>query len=350
MNKSKLDLTDKIRSYLVEKNKNILFTELSGQFLELAGLKDILTGVDVPVTPEAVSHLTNLTIAMGMARVIGADEDFRYGDAYRECLRRIYGDNCSKVLISEGAKAGGSGDFAMACIFFRAALQMDPDSQDALYLYGRACLDAYSQEDQEEEYVGYFKAQSIDIFEELTIQHPDFDMGYYFLGYSYANLGQYTKAQLTWQEFMKLSRNHREASGSTMNPVPDDEIQDMREEIGDRLESMEEAVNIEHAVNRIRTGDYQNGVEMLSEYTSGQYQDWWPMWYYLGIAYVGLDNEAEAVESYKHALRLSPSNIQVMTELVDVYQALGDHVNAEKYINKIKVVQQSLEQETNNQL
>ena len=75
--------------------------------------------------------------------------------------------------------------------------------------------------------MGMFKAQAFDIFEELTIRHPDFDMGYYFLGYSYANMGQYTKAQITWQEFMELSRDRKEDGDSSMDPIPADEMQEM---------------------------------------------------------------------------------------------------------------------------
>ena len=35
--------------------------------------------------------------------------------------------------------------------------------------------------------------------------HPDFAMGYYFLGYGYANMGLYTKASLTWESFIELT-------------------------------------------------------------------------------------------------------------------------------------------------
>ena len=89
-------------------------------------------------------------------------------------------------------------------------------------------------------------------------------MGYYFLGYSYANMGQYTKAQITWQEFMELSRDRKEDGDSSMDPIPADEMQEMREEIGNRLESMEQAVEIEHAVNRILSGDFKHGIDVLT--------------------------------------------------------------------------------------
>ena len=78
------------------------------------------------------------------------------------------------------------------------ALFVDPDSADALYCYGRACRDAY-EKGEGEEYVGRFKAESLEAFEKLTLKKPDFDMGFYFLGYGYLNLGLYVKAKLTWR-------------------------------------------------------------------------------------------------------------------------------------------------------
>ena len=98
MHNMELDLSDKIRSFLIEKNKDLLFDELSERFLESGNLKDILTGIPVPITGDATDNFTNLTIAMGMARVIGADPDFRYAEAYRACLCRMYGENAEKVL------------------------------------------------------------------------------------------------------------------------------------------------------------------------------------------------------------------------------------------------------------
>ena len=161
-------------------------------------------------------------------------------------------------------------------------------------------------------------------------------------------MGQYTKAQITWQEFMELSRDRKDDGDSSMDPIPADEMQEMREEIGNRLESMEQAVEIEHAVNRILSGDFQHGIDVLTLYEE-KYSEWWPLWYYLGVAYAGMEQGEQSVEAYKHALRLSPSNIQVMTELVEVFQSLGDWKNAEKYIEKIRVVQKGMEEEAREQ-
>ena len=58
MHNMELDLSDKIRSFLIEKNKDLLFDELSERFLESGNLKDILTGIPVPITrwPASISE------------------------------------------------------------------------------------------------------------------------------------------------------------------------------------------------------------------------------------------------------------------------------------------------------
>ena len=61
-----------------------------------------------------------------------------------------------------------------------------------------------------EEYVGRFKAEALDYFELTTETHPRFAQGYYYLGYAYLNMGLYVKADLTWSEFLRFSRNGKD--------------------------------------------------------------------------------------------------------------------------------------------
>ena len=44
----------------------------------------------------------------------------------------------------------------------------------------------------------------------------------------------------------------------------------------DYIESMEQAVEIEHAVNRILSGDFQHGIDVLTLYEE-KYSEWWPL-------------------------------------------------------------------------
>ena len=52
-----------------------------------------------------------------------------------------------------------------------------------------------------------------------------------------------------------------------------------------------------------------------------------------------------AEESFLKVLKLSPSNIEAMTELVEIYKNTGEKELEEKYANKIKLVQRNIEEE-----
>ena len=177
--------------------------------------------------------------------------------------------------------------------------------------------------------------------------HPDYYMGYYFLGYAYLNLGLYTKAKLTWEDFMDLSDDESLADLDAEDQTNDqkEERLELRKEIQERLYQLDEPVVIEKGVNQILSGDFQGGTETLSRYTEGRYKNWWPMWYYLGIAAASMGQAEEAAAHYKKALVLSPSNVDVMKELVQLYEATGDEVNADKYRKKIQIVGMNIEAE-----
>ena len=328
---------DRITEYLIEANKGILFDELSDEYLQKAGLYDILHGVPVPLVLDD-EGMSTLTLAYGMARIVGGDINFVYSEAYIKYIRLVLGDQADRVLLSEGVRLASEGDYEAACMFFRAVLAFEPESCDALYLYGRACKDAYekgSAEEREEAYVGNFKAESLEVFELLTILHPEFEMGYYFLGYGYLNLGLYTKARLTWRSFMELTE---EACPENSDRSGGADIDELRKEISQRLSMLDEPVEIENACNMIMSGNYQGGLAILESYSKGRYSKWWPMWYYIGVAREALADIEGAISAFKQALQYSPSNTDIMKELVQIYEAIGDEAGRTKYAKKIDLI------------
>ena len=81
------------------------------------------------------------------------------------------------------------------------------------------------------------------------------------------------------------------------------------------------------------------------KFAEGRYSQWWPLWYYLGVAEASLGNADEAIADFKKVLTLSPSNTDAMDELVHLYEATGDKENAAKYRNKIGIVNSNREEE-----
>lgn len=318
---------DRVCEYLLPHLNNYLFDELSEKYLKKAGLDDILTGVPIPVRKDEINAVSTETIAKGMAFVIGCDPKFKYTDNYIAYIFRVSDKSFAYALVAEGVENARKNEYEHACINFRAAMLLDPENVDALYCYGRACKDAY-ENGEDEDYIARFKAESLESFEEVTLCRPDFAEAYYFLGYGYVNLGLYIKAKLTWDEFMKLS-----------------EDEEKKKEIRERLDSLEEPVEIEEGYNMILSGKFADGIEVLENYTDSKFKDWWPLWYYLGVAYSCIEEPKQAEEYLKQVLKLSPSNSEAMKELVNVYEKLGEEKMAEKYRKKIEIVAENAEKD-----
>lgn len=318
---------DRISEYLIPHLNNYIFDELSENYLKKAGIADIMTGVPVPIDKKELESISTLSIARNMAMVIGCDPKFQYRENYVAYILRTFDKRFAQGLIAEGVEAAQKNDYDYACIQFRAAMVIDSESVDAVYCYGRACKDAYEL-GEEEDFIARFKAESIEAFEEVTLRKPDFAEAYYFLGYGYINLGLYVKAKLTWQDFIKLSGD-----------------EEKKKEIEERLSLLDEPVEIEEGYNLILSGKFHEGISILSKYTESRFKDWWPLWYYLGVAHMALGMPEEAIDEFKKVLTISPSNIETMEELIKAYEETGNEEAVKKYRNKIAIVKENIEKD-----
>ena len=331
---------DRISKYLGTRNHDMMFAELSSDYLSRIGAADILLGVPVPIrgTLEGANggETDAREIVIDMAKIIGGDPSFVYAERYIDFIGLAAGDRAGSMLLAEGAKAADEGEFEDACMLIRAALRIEPKSREALYLYARVCKECQALATEDEERAARFKAEALESFEILTIEHPEFAMGYYFLGYEYLNLGLYLKTKLTWQDFLKYS------SGTELetSEMDDDVLAELRDEISARLDELDAPVRIEEGCNKIMSGDYQGGKNILEEFRDGRYKDWWPLWHYLGSAEVALGHSDKAEECFKRVLKLSPSNTDAMEELAAIYALKGDEESAAKYRNKIRIVRE----------
>ena len=107
-----------------------------------------------------------------------------------------------------------------------------------------------------------------------------------------------------------------------------------------------EPVKIEQGYNHILSGRYNEGIDILSGYMEDErFNTWWPLWYYLGVAHKALGDSETAEKDFLQVLKLSPSNIETMKELVELYEAGGDAQRAEKYKGKIEIVKSNMEKD-----
>jgi len=102
---------DRIGQYLVPHLSQMIFDELSENYLEKAGLKDILLGVPVPLRKTELNKITTLSIARNMAFVIGCDPSFRYKENYIAYILRAFDKRFADALIADGVDGAQKKDY-----------------------------------------------------------------------------------------------------------------------------------------------------------------------------------------------------------------------------------------------
>ena len=65
---------DRISKYLIPLNKDMLFGELSEDFIRAMGAQGILNGIPVPVSEGENGQIAVKSIVLDMAKVIGAED------------------------------------------------------------------------------------------------------------------------------------------------------------------------------------------------------------------------------------------------------------------------------------
>ncbi len=321
---------DRIGMYLVHKLKPYVFAEFSEEYIKKIKAPDSIKGVPIPLRKEDLQKfaggagVSGNIIAENMAFVMGCDPKFKYTTQYREFLLKVFNYKIYEGMLKKGRDAAENEDFIYACIQFRATLVMKPDYLHGMYSYARVCREMYMGSD-DPEYVGRFKAESLEFFELITEIHPRFAQSYYYLGYAYLNMGLYGKANAAWRMFLKKSRNSKDVK-----------------EIKERLNQIKEPMEIEEGCNLVLRGSYSQGKEVLEKYLDSQFKTWWPLHYYLGVIYSQEGKEKEAITSFETVLSKNPAHLETMEELVAIYSTLENKEKAEKYKKKIEIVKRDL--------
>ena len=324
---------DRIGKYFRKYLNRFVFVEFSEEFMNRSKAGALMRGVPIPLRKKEIKDFAGgdgipmLVLAENMAWVMGCDPHFKHTKDYVAILSKLYNHKLYEGMLKEGRDAAERGDLDNACIHFRASLCMRYDYLHGMYSYARACRAMYLNS-RNEEYVGRFKAEALDWFELVTETHPRFAQGYYYLGYAYLNMGLYVKAEISWNDFIRFSRNGKD-----------------KKEIRERLTQIAGPVEIEKGYSHVMAGRYEEGIHVLEPFLHSKFNDWWPLYYYLGVAYEMTGQRSDAVGAFKKVLQLNGSHIDTMKELLSIYEDEADKENIRKYSEKIKLVQAAMEEE-----
>ena len=111
------------------------------------------------------------------------------------------------------------------------------------------------------------------------------------------------------------------------------------------MQQIDEPVQIEAGYNHVLAGRYEEGIRVLEPFLSTRFSDWWPLYYYLGVAYEMTGKRSDAVDSFKKVLHLNGSHLETMKELLSIYEDEGDKANIKKYSEKIKMIEAAMEED-----
>lgn len=321
---------DRVGRYFKKYMKDFVFDEFSPSYIAKLGNSEFLNGVSIPLRPEDLESfaggagLKPTVLAENIISVMGIDPKFKFVPAYVEFMNRCFGPKILEGILKAGRDFAEKGEMDLAAIHFRGILVLKSDYKDGMYSYARACRELYIN-GTDEEYIGRFKAESIECFEHLTEIYPRFAEAYYFLGYGYLNMGLYQKAELTWKEFLRTSNNPKD-----------------KKEIRQRMEQLKQPIEIERGCNCTLSGRFEEAIQILEPFLDTQFKTWWPLSYYLGVAYARTGKSKHAFINLKRAINLNPSHIETMNELADLYALTKDKENETKYRKKAELVSQQL--------
>ena len=325
---------DRLRPYLEPLLKDMLFTEIPEDYLEGQTDLSFMAKVPFPVKKGEMYDLTDsglsaVQIADNIALVIGANTGFRYADAYLQFLNKLFDEKLVGVLTGKGKNELRSGNYRLGLAYLRAAMMFRDDSLEAMFSYASGCRYWYSQlegSEEDTELIRVLKSEANEYFEHTTDKHPEFAGGWYFLGYTYLNEGMYLKAEIVWRHYLETADRSSEAEAESIK------------EIEERIAALRDPVKIERGVELLNSGRIMDGLAILEPYVQTDYSKWWPLHFYLGCAYNELGETAEAIEGFLNVLKLSPSNVEAMEALADLYAKTGDAEKSEKYANKAALI------------
>jgi len=323
---------DRLKAELKNFIAEYLFDELSAGFVQRSGM-EFMEGVPVPLSPRdmvAAKEGTGLDVSAltdNMAVVMGADPSFRHVGAYLRFMARCFDSSLVDVMTSKAGGLLGKEQFRKACVYFRTALILDNGDRKAIFGYACACRQWYLSlegDDGVEELVSVLKSESKEYFEYCTALFPKFADAHYFLGYVYLNEGAYQKASIIWKRYLAMADPEKN----------EEEINEIKE----RVDSLKDPVAIETGINELMAGRLEEGLRILEPYTESSFNTWWPLHYYLGCAYRELGHPEEAMEGFRKALALSPSNVECCEALAQVCAEVGDTAGYDKYHNKAELL------------
>lgn len=284
------------------------------EFPEGTPLPIMLNDIVGDIRENRLEEFSSVTLAYAMIRIIGVDSATPHRLVYLDAIRS-YQPDILDVILSKGLQAASEERFDDAMLLFRAALQLEPNHEDALYNYGRALVDlAEKHEGTKLEKALTDEAQ--EAFEAMIEQTPELALPYYQLGFVYANKKSYIRASECWQRALNM-----------------DLTEDQEMEIRMLLVQLEDKRIYEEGYEAVLKGYNQEALELLSS-LEDKYPEWWNLYFFIGLAYKGLEQYEDAISCLLRVEQLHKGHAETQNELGVCYMMLMRYTEAEEHLAK----------------
>lgn len=310
-----------IDNYLRIKTEEIVFVELQpGKTVEINGFT-VTDKLPLPILVKDMSSQVNLgsdadfslsSFAEGMIRMLGIDSEFKHKEDYIAFLM-AYNKDLYKSILNKGFELVNKELMQEALIYFRAAYTLAPDHVDALYNYARCLEDIAVSND--EMYTG-FSEEAFKLFIEMKELYPDHYLSYFHLGFHYSNSHDYRQANELWTQALKME-------------ITDD----IKKELAKQLKDNDAKMRFERGYEFIVEGHSEEGLELLLP-LEDDYDDWWNLLFFIGLAYRQLERYEDAIEYFEKTLQYNTGHVDTMNEIGICLLSIGVYEEAERYFKE----------------
>lgn len=269
---------------------------------------------DEMISKEELEKIPFETFIHGMIYILGIDQYFKFNDQYKQFLL-LTNDKIVEYILYNGAKLSEEDKSYEAMIYYRAALVIDKSNIIAMFGYAKTCKDIFNLREDKSEKEELIN-ESLTYFEKIILKDESYAPAYYYLGFLYSNKKMFEKAKDAWEKYVNISEDFQ-----------------TKDEIRVRLEHIDDMVKYEVGYNLVLDGKYDDGLDMLLPLTQKD-DEWWNLYFFIGLAYRRLENYEMAIDYYKKVLLLKPSQADANNELGLCYTYIGDFEKAEKYLKK----------------
>jgi len=310
-----------IDDYLRNKAEELVFVELQpGKKIEL---KEVIINGETPlpilvkemssqVTTKADVDFSITAFVEGMIRIIGIDSTFKHKDTYIAFLN-AYHEEVYKGALSKGFESVNRELMKDALIYFRAAYILAPEHVDALYNYAR-CLEDIAVSD--EKLYSAFSQEAFKLFGKMRELYPEHYLSYFHLGFHYSNSHDYGHAKELWTSALKLN-------------ITDD----IKKELVNLLKDNDAKMTFERGYEFIVEGHASEGLDLLLP-LEDDYDDWWNLLFFIGLAYRQLERYEDAIEYFEKTLQYNTGHVDTMNEIGICLMSIGVYEEAERYFKE----------------